>query len=277
MSECGSGPLIAHRGAAVRSAPWGGRWGRGTASCSRRSAISNLGDGVGVIAYPWLASAITRNPLLIALVAVAQRLPWLRVHPAGRGHHRPPRPAPADGRRQRRPLRADGDRRRRRASPGRTSCRPRTSSTRSTAPRPAPLRRAPGRDPAARRRRGPVRQQRPDVPAGDRRRRAPRAGQRADVRRPRRRQPVHRPAARPRSCWPSASPCRSSSTPPPSPLSAGLVFLDRRGHAGPAAGASTDRQPWRTETAEGFRWLWHHPLLRTLAIVARRCSTCSAR
>ncbi len=41
------------------------------------SAISNLGDGIGVIAYPWLASAITRNPLLIALVAVVQRLPWL--------------------------------------------------------------------------------------------------------------------------------------------------------------------------------------------------------
>ena len=41
------------------------------------TTISNLGDGVGLIAYPWLASAITRNPLLIALVAVAQRLPWL--------------------------------------------------------------------------------------------------------------------------------------------------------------------------------------------------------
>jgi MFS family permease len=41
------------------------------------TTISNLGDGVGIIAYPWLASAITRNPLLIALVAVAQRLPWL--------------------------------------------------------------------------------------------------------------------------------------------------------------------------------------------------------
>jgi MFS family permease len=41
------------------------------------STVSNLGDGVGVIAYPWLASAITRSPLLIALVAVAQRLPWL--------------------------------------------------------------------------------------------------------------------------------------------------------------------------------------------------------
>ena len=41
------------------------------------SAISNLGDGIGVIAYPWLASAVTRNPLLIAGVAAAQRLPWL--------------------------------------------------------------------------------------------------------------------------------------------------------------------------------------------------------
>ncbi len=41
------------------------------------SVISNLGDGIAVIAYPWLASAVTRDPLLIALIAVAQRLPWL--------------------------------------------------------------------------------------------------------------------------------------------------------------------------------------------------------
>lgn len=41
------------------------------------SAISNLGDGVSLIAYPWLASAVTRNPILIAGVVVAQRLPWL--------------------------------------------------------------------------------------------------------------------------------------------------------------------------------------------------------
>lgn len=48
------------------------------------STISNLGDGIGVVAYPWLASAITRNPLLIALVAVVQRLPWLLFSlPAG--------------------------------------------------------------------------------------------------------------------------------------------------------------------------------------------------
>jgi MFS family permease len=41
------------------------------------SVISNLGDGVAQIAYPWLASAVTRNGFLIALIAVAQRLPWL--------------------------------------------------------------------------------------------------------------------------------------------------------------------------------------------------------
>lgn len=48
------------------------------------STISNLGDGIGMIAYPWLASALTRNALLIALVAVVQRLPWLLFSlPAG--------------------------------------------------------------------------------------------------------------------------------------------------------------------------------------------------
>lgn len=41
------------------------------------TVVSNLGDGMGTVAYPWLASAITRNPLLVASIAVAQRLPWL--------------------------------------------------------------------------------------------------------------------------------------------------------------------------------------------------------
>ena len=41
------------------------------------SVTSNLGDGIAQIAYPWLASAVTRNALLISLIAVAQRLPWL--------------------------------------------------------------------------------------------------------------------------------------------------------------------------------------------------------
>jgi MFS family permease len=41
------------------------------------TGLSNIGDGMSSIAYPWLASAITRNPLLVALIAAAQRLPWL--------------------------------------------------------------------------------------------------------------------------------------------------------------------------------------------------------
>ncbi|MEO0494568.1 MAG: MFS transporter [Actinomycetota bacterium] len=48
------------------------------------STISNLGDGIGIIAYPWLATALTRDPFLIALVGVVQRLPWLLFSlPAG--------------------------------------------------------------------------------------------------------------------------------------------------------------------------------------------------
>ncbi len=48
------------------------------------SVISNLGDGVSAIAYPWLASAVTRNPVHIAAVAVVTRLPWLLFSlPAG--------------------------------------------------------------------------------------------------------------------------------------------------------------------------------------------------
>jgi MFS family permease len=41
------------------------------------SVISNLGDGVTMIALPWLATAVTRNAFLIALIAVASRIPWL--------------------------------------------------------------------------------------------------------------------------------------------------------------------------------------------------------
>ncbi len=48
------------------------------------SAISNLGDGVSALAFPWLATLITRDPALIAVVAFATRLPWLLFSiPAG--------------------------------------------------------------------------------------------------------------------------------------------------------------------------------------------------
>ena len=60
------------------------RLGGAYAKLFSASTISNLGDGIGIVAYPWLASAVTRNGFLIALVAVAQRLPWMLFSlPAG--------------------------------------------------------------------------------------------------------------------------------------------------------------------------------------------------
>ncbi|HSF85668.1 MAG TPA: MFS transporter [Acidimicrobiia bacterium] len=53
------------------------RLGASYAKLWTASVISNLGDGIAGIAYPWLASAVTRDPVLIAMIAVAQRLPWL--------------------------------------------------------------------------------------------------------------------------------------------------------------------------------------------------------
>ena len=41
------------------------------------SVVSNLGDGISVLAYPWLASLLTRDPVLISGVAFATRVPWL--------------------------------------------------------------------------------------------------------------------------------------------------------------------------------------------------------
>ena len=59
------------------TAPTPGKLGANYFKLFGASTVSNLGDGIGLLAYPWLASAVTRNPLLISLVAVVQRLPWL--------------------------------------------------------------------------------------------------------------------------------------------------------------------------------------------------------
>ncbi|MFI7278138.1 MFS transporter [Streptomyces sp. NPDC049879] len=46
--------------------------------------FSNLGQGASAIAFPWLATTLTGNPLAIALVGAAVRLPWLLFSlPAG--------------------------------------------------------------------------------------------------------------------------------------------------------------------------------------------------
>lgn len=48
------------------------------------SVVSNFGDGLSAVAIPWLATAITRDPMQIALVTLATRLPWLLFSlPAG--------------------------------------------------------------------------------------------------------------------------------------------------------------------------------------------------
>lgn len=48
------------------------------------SVVSNFGDGVSVVAYPWLASLITRDGFKLGLVVLAGRLPWLLFSlPAG--------------------------------------------------------------------------------------------------------------------------------------------------------------------------------------------------
>jgi hypothetical protein len=41
------------------------------------TAVSNLGDGVALIAAPLLAASLTRDPVQVAGLAFAQRLPWL--------------------------------------------------------------------------------------------------------------------------------------------------------------------------------------------------------
>ncbi|MEK9735174.1 MAG: MFS transporter [Paracoccaceae bacterium] len=40
------------------------------------TAISNLGDGLSALAFPWLASLLTRDPFLIRMITFSNRLPW---------------------------------------------------------------------------------------------------------------------------------------------------------------------------------------------------------
>ncbi|MEM9970267.1 MAG: MFS transporter, partial [Pseudomonadota bacterium] len=40
------------------------------------SGLANLADGVALVVWAWIASLLTRDPLLVALMPVALRLPW---------------------------------------------------------------------------------------------------------------------------------------------------------------------------------------------------------
>ncbi|MEI6220456.1 MAG: MFS transporter [Actinomycetes bacterium] len=41
------------------------------------SALSNLGNGVSAVAYPWIASSVTRSPLLLSIIGLMASMPWL--------------------------------------------------------------------------------------------------------------------------------------------------------------------------------------------------------
>ncbi|MFV1972050.1 MAG: MFS transporter, partial [Acidimicrobiia bacterium] len=41
------------------------------------AGISNLGDGIMMVAFPLVVASITRDPLLVAGATVANRIPWL--------------------------------------------------------------------------------------------------------------------------------------------------------------------------------------------------------
>ena len=48
------------------------------------SGLTNLADGIAVVIWGWLASLLTRDPLLIAVLPMAMRLPWfIFAIPAG--------------------------------------------------------------------------------------------------------------------------------------------------------------------------------------------------
>ena len=48
------------------------------------SGLANLADGVALVVWAWMASLLTREPVLVALLPVALRLPWfLLALPAG--------------------------------------------------------------------------------------------------------------------------------------------------------------------------------------------------
>lgn len=48
------------------------------------SGVTNLADGIAVVVWAWIATLLTRDPLLVALMPVALRLPWFVLAlPAG--------------------------------------------------------------------------------------------------------------------------------------------------------------------------------------------------
>lgn len=59
----------------IEVAPPASRLGREFHKLWAASGVSNLGDGVWLVAAPLLAATLTRDPVLIAGLSFAQRLP----------------------------------------------------------------------------------------------------------------------------------------------------------------------------------------------------------
>lgn len=57
---------------------------------------------------------------------------------------------------------------------------------------------------------------------------------------------------------------------------AGVLAITLRGSFRPKPGVRPDRIAWRSEIGEGFRWLWRHRLLRSLAILLGAMNLLSA-
>ena len=185
--------------------------------------------------------------------------------------------------------RAHGGRRRRRARPPGRRCRRPTRSTRSSAPSGCSTSSSLVATLLLGIVRGALRQQRPDVHAGDRRRRATSSGPTAGCTRPSS-SPTSSSARRsPACCWPSGSPCRSSfdagdvrrlgrRSCSPSPPRRGRRRRTRR----PSAGRGGRRWP-RASAGCGTttccaRWPSRSALLNLLGSVSGgRRSCCAAR
>lgn len=54
-----------------------GLWGPALVGVSAATVVSGLGDGVALVALPLLAASLDHSPVIVALVMVAQRAPWL--------------------------------------------------------------------------------------------------------------------------------------------------------------------------------------------------------
>ena len=234
------------------------------------STISNLGDGVGAHRLPVAGlgghpqSDPDRPRGRRAAPAVAG------VHAARRRDHRPRRSPHADGLIERGPRTcsplavAFAVLGRQGRCPARTWCPTRRSSIPTQH---GPVRRHPPRHAAARRRRGAARQLGPDDHA--RRSSTPTSSRR----------PTGGCGAPSMVANTFVGPplgalliavsfaCRSSSTPPRSPSSAALDRADPPGRARPAHDDAPSGSRGRPNSAEGFRWLWHHELLRPMAII----------